>query len=74
MNDKGVILFHTTAAVMRAEKLLLGKGIKVKLIPPPRQFSSDCGIAIQFEWADKDQVMQLISKSSLEYESVHQMS
>ena len=74
MSDKGVILFHTTAAVMRAEKLILGKGLKVKLIPPPRQFSSDCGIAIQFEWADKDQVMQIIGESSLEYEAVHQMN
>jgi hypothetical protein len=32
---------------MKAEKLLKGKGIKIDLIPVPREISSDCGVAIE---------------------------
>jgi hypothetical protein len=32
---------------MRAEKLLKGKGIRIDLIPVPREISSDCGVAIE---------------------------
>ena len=48
----GVILFHTTYGALRAEKLLAGAGFKVKLIPPPREFSSDCGVSLRIEWAE----------------------
>ena len=48
----GVILFHTTYSALRAEKLLGGAGFKVKLIPPPREFSSDCGVSLRIEWAE----------------------
>jgi hypothetical protein len=41
---------------MQAEKLLLSKGYTLKLIPMPRQFSSDCGIAMQFDWNDREQL------------------
>ena len=48
----GVVLFHTTYGALRAEKLLAGVGFKVKLIPPPREFSSDCGVSLRIEWTD----------------------
>jgi len=32
---------------MRAEKILKGKGIKVDLIPVPREINSDCGVAVE---------------------------
>jgi len=48
----GVVLFHNTYDVLRAEKLLTGAGFKVKLISPPREFSSDCGISLRIEWAE----------------------
>ena len=50
MTQYGVVLFYTTSAVMRAEKLLTKGRHFIKLIPTPRQFSSDCGIALRLEW------------------------
>jgi hypothetical protein len=41
--------FHTTYAVLKAEKLLLGIGVPVSMIPVPRRISSNCGIAIRFD-------------------------
>ena len=48
MSEYGVVLFHTTSAAMRAEKVLKNAGIAVKLIPTPRELSSDCGISARF--------------------------
>ena len=73
MSDSGVILFYTTAAVMRAEKMLVKNSLTVKLIPPPRQFSSDCGIALQFNWTDNDKIIKILSEAAFEIASVHRL-
>jgi hypothetical protein len=69
--DYGVVLFHTTSSAMRAEKVLAGEGYKVKLIPTPRQFSSDCGIALRFGWEQRKQVEATLKKNCVEKESIH---
>ncbi len=67
----GTILFHTTSAVMRAEKLLISKGYAVKLIPTPREFSSDCGIALRFDWGNHDQIKALLDQVKIEFDTIH---
>ena len=54
--SRGVVLFHTNTSALRAEKILKRAGLQVKLIPTPRQLSSDCGISLRFEWQDRKQV------------------
>ena len=44
-----IVLFDTTQAAIRAEKVLDQAGIKTKLIPVPRHISSNCGIALRFD-------------------------
>jgi hypothetical protein len=67
----GVILFHTTSSVMRAEKLLIKEGAAVKLIPIPRQFSSDCGIALRFDWNNHEQIKSAIEDAGIEIDAIH---
>lgn len=69
----GVVLFYTTSAVMRAEKILLGKDFKIKLIPTPRQFSSDCGIALRFDWSQQEQVKSILEIASVEIDAIYKM-
>ena len=45
----GIVLFDTTQAAMRAEKVLEQARIKTKLIPVPRHISSNCGISLRFD-------------------------
>ncbi len=71
MTHYGVILFHTTSAVMRAEKLLIKAGYDTKLIPTPRQFSSDCGIALRFTWNQIEQVKATLEKDKVEFDTLH---
>ncbi len=71
MTQYGVVLFHTTSAVMRAEKLLIKGGYSIKLIPTPRQFSSDCGIALRFDWNHCEMVKSVLDETKVEFDSVH---
>jgi len=71
MIQYGVVLFHTTSAVMRAEKLLVKGGYSIKLIPTPRQFSSDCGIALRFEWNDHHKVKLMLDEARVEFDTIH---
>ncbi len=63
-----VALFHTVSAALRAEKLLGKTELKTKLIPTPRQLSSDCGVALRFETAHRQDIENLLNQARLEAE------
>lgn len=71
--NQGVVLFHTTSAALRAEKVVQKAGLKVKLIPTPRELSSDCGIALRFELDDREAIEQLLEDARVEGE-IHSLS
>jgi hypothetical protein len=50
---------------MRAEKLLKGKGIKVDLIPVPREISSDCGVAIELSAESEEEAFFLLGENKV---------
>jgi hypothetical protein len=51
-----VILFKSVSYALKAEKILKACGLPHKLIPVPKQISSDCGICLRFEPAFQDQI------------------
>lgn len=71
MTKFGVILFHTNSEVFRAEKLLSSLNLEIKLIPTPREFSSDCGLAIRFDWLLKTEICQILLDNKLDYSEIH---
>ena len=74
MTNFGVVLFHTTSAVMKAEKFLIAKKYTIRLIPTPREFSSDCGIAIRFPWEKRESLELDLNSLGLEIGGIYQMS
>ncbi len=66
MSARGVVLFHTTAMALRAEKALAAAGIEVRSIPTPRELSSDCGIAVRFPWGEAGRVRELLAAARVE--------
>jgi len=74
MSEFGVVLFHTTSAALRAEKVLQKAKVTTKLIPVPREFSSDCGIALRFVWAGHQAVLDELTTQRVEIASIHQLS
>ncbi len=73
MTQYGVVLFHTTSSAMRAEKLLLKADYPLRLIPTPREFSSDCGIALRFNWAQCEQVKAILNVARVEINAIHRI-
>jgi hypothetical protein len=71
MNPYGVVLFHTTSSAMRAEKTLLRGGLEIKMIPTPRQFSSDCGIALRFDRTMTPAVQEMLDAARVEIAGIH---
>lgn len=71
MSQYGVVLFHTTSSAMRAEKTLLRQGLVIKMIPTPRQFSSDCGLALRFDWSQREAVGEFLKAANVEIAGVH---
>jgi len=61
---KCVLLFESVHHVMKAEKLLKGKGIKIDLIPVPREINSDCGVAIELS-ADSEEAFLLLGENKI---------
>ena len=66
--SRSVVLFHTISAALRAEKLLLATGWPIQLIPTPRQFSSDCGVALRFETVRRPEVERRLAEARLDVE------
>jgi hypothetical protein len=74
MSEYGVILLHTTSAALRAEKVLQRAGLAVKLIPTPREFSSDCGLALRFIWAQAEVVRAELVEARVELTDIRRMT
>jgi hypothetical protein len=74
MNNLGVVLFHTTSAALRSEKLLKAAGISVKLIPVPRELSSECGLALRFPWDQADRVRAILTSANVDIAAVHALT
>ncbi len=72
--EYGVVLFHTNSAALRAEKILLQHGFLIKMIPTPREFSSDCGVSLRFEWGEEARVRRLLESARVEIGSLHRVS
>jgi len=57
----GIATFHSTHAVLKAEKLLKADGIAgVRLVPVPSQVSSDCGVTVRFPAAAAARAAELL--------------
>jgi hypothetical protein len=68
---QGVILFPSTYFALRAEKLIKGKGFPIKLIPVPRQLSSDCGVCLHIEWEQREIIHRLLEEERVKIEGIH---
>jgi hypothetical protein len=60
-----VFVFESVHRVMKAEKLLKGKGLKIDLIPVPREISSDCGVAIELSADSEEEARHLLKENKV---------
>jgi hypothetical protein len=63
MPDYAVVLFHSTSHAVRAEKVLTLARFEIKMIPTPRQLSSDCGVALRFRRTEGERVAAVLAEN-----------
>jgi hypothetical protein len=68
-----VVLFHSTAHALRAEKVLQSVGVATKMIPTPRQLSSDCGMALRFARVDSKRVEEALKEGHVPTNGIHEL-
>ncbi|MEJ2542613.1 MAG: DUF3343 domain-containing protein [Calditrichaceae bacterium] len=69
MNEKlnySIIVFLSANHAVRAESVLLKKGVNCKMIPVPRNISSDCGVCVRIDWHDKEKALKVLSDLNIE--------
>ena len=71
MVEYSVVLFHSTAHAIRAEKVLVQAGFEIKMIPTPRQLSSDCGMALRFHREDEEKVITALQQNLVPSNGIH---
>ncbi len=69
--EYGVVLFHSVSHALRGERVAMRAGLKIKLIPVPRQLSSNCGTALRFLWHDEAAVRQTLEEARVGVEGIH---
>jgi hypothetical protein len=49
-----ILIFESSHKVLKADKVLTEGKIKFDIIPTPKEFSSDCGLAIRMKISDDE--------------------
>ncbi|NMC73102.1 MAG: DUF3343 domain-containing protein [Geobacteraceae bacterium] len=60
-----VAIFNSIHRVMKAEKILKERRLRILLIPVPRALHSDCGLAIRYSEEDREAVEKALEESRL---------
>ena len=70
-NKYMVILVYATSHALKAEKLLKKIGIASKLIPVPRNLSSDCGVCLRIKQIDEEEATKTLQLAGLDIDGIH---
>jgi hypothetical protein len=68
-----VMLFKAVSYVLKAEKILKAEKLPHKLIPVPKQISSDCGICLRYEACHRDAIESCL-RAQVEHGDVRRMT
>ena len=68
-----VMLFKAVSYALKAEKILKAQNIPHKLIPVPKQISSDCGVCLRFEPQHRTSIEACLCQR-VEFEKIQQLT
>ncbi len=67
--ESGYVLFFTSAAAFRTEALAKKAALAgARLVPTPRELSSDCGVALRFSRGDEECMRELLTANAVPYD------
>jgi hypothetical protein len=68
-----IILVWSSSHAIRVEHVLNQAGIECKLIPTPRQWTSDCGISVRVKREDAEEARKAMDNAWAEYETIKEL-
>jgi hypothetical protein len=69
----GVILVTSTSHALKAERVLIKEKIPCKLIPVPRQLSSECGSCIRVPREHLELAFRLLKAANVGVDGMHEI-
>ena len=72
--DHCAAVVETIHYVIKGEKILKQVGLRIDVIPVPREISSDCGMALEFSCQDRHRVEQLLGEENITVVGIYQLS
>jgi len=67
----GLISFFASHYAIRAETVLKRNGLASKLIPGPKELSPNCGVALRFEYAQRENVEAVLAAKKVQIDGIH---
>lgn len=67
----GLISFFASHHALRAETVLKRNGLAGQLIPGPRELSPNCGVALRFDYAERENVVTILAAKSVRIDGIH---
>ena len=67
----GLISFFASHYALRAETMLKRSGMAARLVPGPRDLSPNCGVALRFEYAQRETVLSMLAAKRVQVDGVH---
>ncbi len=58
-----ILILESVYSVMKAEKEIQKHGVKIDIIPTPRELSHDCGVVIRFRCEELDAVRKIVQET-----------
>jgi len=65
-----IVIFPSTHHALKAERVAGEKGIDVKMIPVPREISSDCNMGMRVSCEDEEAARTVLEESNVQCEFV----
>jgi hypothetical protein len=62
VSERGILVFHHTSEVIRAENLLREGGLDVKVKGPPPELRTGCDLVIEFPLVNELQVREILDR------------
>ncbi|NOQ23709.1 MAG: DUF3343 domain-containing protein [Candidatus Aegiribacteria sp.] len=65
-----LLLLPSVSHALLSEKVVKAEGISCKLIPTPREISTDCGIVLRFLKEDKKRLENVIEENGIDFKRI----
>ncbi len=67
----GLISFFGSYHAIRADTVLKRGGMASRLVPGPKELSPNCGVAVRFEYAQRESALAMLAAKKVQIEDVH---